>query len=260
MRVKSVCIVTVALSTGFASADQVYSQGFETDTSGWNSYNSTITRVASGTGGITSSGGSFHATMGGGSQTGAYTWFDGARSTFGGGFTAGIDVYLDTSWAAGTGFDYTVAAYNQSGSHLRDFIFHVTKDTSTGKLLVGGSNNTNFAPIENLEAGNHYEVTASGWYTLQTDFYDNGGQLAVDLNLIDAGGTTVFTETRTNAADLIATVVGGNGYGWFTHITDITINVDDTTLDLAVVPLPSAAALAGVGLLGLGARRRRVAR
>src|SRR5690606_41851175 len=66
---------------------------------------------------------------------------------------------------------------------LRDFVFNVSKDTSEDKLFVGGSNNSNNASIqENLESGNHYEVTSAGWYTLQHHFYEDvDGYLAVDL-------------------------------------------------------------------------------
>ncbi len=129
-----------------------------------------------------------------------------------------MKVYLSTDWAAGEGFDYSVAASGSDGSYLRDFIFHVAKDSSTGHLLVGASNNTNFDPRQDLETlANHYEVPASGWFTLQHVFHNDGGHLSVDLNLIDASGTVVFTQTLSNAADLIE-LAGGNRYGWFTNI------------------------------------------
>lgn len=198
----------------------VFDQGFEADAAGWNdsgAYGS-ITRDGSMSHGLSSASGGFHALV---SETdyGPFTGFDGYRDEFGSGFKAQIDVYLDTNWAAGAGFDYSVAANGTDGVHQRDFIFHVAKDTSTGSLLVGGSNNTNFATREDLDTlSNTYEVTASGWYTLQHDFYDDGGVLAVDLNLLDKSGTVLFTETRTDGSDTIPDVVGGNRYGWFTHI------------------------------------------
>jgi hypothetical protein len=200
----------------------VWNQGFETSTDGWLDANSTwyglATRVLSGTNGIASSKGSYHAIFEGDADSAPFTRFDAYRSVWPGTWTAEIDVYLDPAWASGTGFDYSVAATNSVGGHLRDFIFHVTKDTSTGKLFVAGSNNTNYAPREDLENINHYEVGSAGWYTFQHIFRDQGGALAVDLNLLDANGSLLFTETRFNAADLIPTVVGGNRYGWFTFI------------------------------------------
>ena len=134
-------------------------------------------------------------------------------------------------WALGEGFDYTVASWGSDDSHQRDFIFHLTKDTSTGALLVGGSNNTNFTPREDLENINSYEVTEAGWYTLQHRFYDDNEALSVDLNLFDSSGSNLFTETRTNAADLIPAEVGGNGYSWFTFISvEGGIEVDNHSL------------------------------
>lgn len=249
-----------------ASATTVFSQGFETDTSGWLDENDfagfgTITRVASGTNGIASFEGVNHAVL---TQTGPvgdesspFTRFDGYRSAWPGKMTASAAVYLDLGWSAGEGFDYSVAANGSDGAHQRDFIFHVTKDTSTGKLLVGGSNNTNFNPREDLETINNYEVTTSGWYIFEQVFKDVGGILEVDLNLRDDLGSLLFTETRSNALDLIPLEVGGNRYGWFTNI-DIAGGIEVDATSLTIVPIPAAVWLFGSGLLGLiGIARRK---
>jgi nitrous oxidase accessory protein NosD len=222
---------TCPLDPGALGAATPWDQGFEADTVGWYDQNTTwsgeVVQVASGTGGIVSSAGSFHATatqsdvnQAPGDFTGPFTRFDGYRDKWPGGYQAEIDIYLDTAWPLGDGFDYSVASNGQDGSHQRDFIFHVTKDTSTGGLYVAGSNNSNFAPREDLDTlSNNLEITTSGWYTFRHTFRDDGGALAVDLQVLDSGGTVLFTETRSAAADLISTEVGGNRYGWFTHIT-----------------------------------------
>jgi T1SS-143 domain-containing protein len=193
-----------------------------------------VDEVPSGTNGIDTADGSGFALVGEVDDTGPFTRFDGYRSEWPGDWTSEVKVFLDVNWAAGSGFDYSVAANGTDGNHLRDFIFHVTKDTSTGQLLVGGSNNTDFAVQENLEAGNHYTVTQSGWYTLQHHFYDDGGVLKVDLNLVDANGNIIWTETRSDPSDTIPDVVGGNRYGWFTFV-DVSggLAVDGLSLDLA---------------------------
>ena len=216
--------------------DPDYHQGFENNTDGWSDANDswygTVTRVSSGTDGISSSTGEWHAVFEGDATSAPFTRFDGYSDTWPGTWRAEIDVYLDPSWTLGQGFDYSVAATGSDGAHQRDYIFHVNKDISTEKLLVAGSNNTNFEPREDLEnIINHYEVTSAGWYTLQHVFYDNGGALAVDLKLLDINGNVLFTETRFNATDLIPSVVGGNRYGWFTFINvDGGIAVDETEL------------------------------
>ena len=151
--------------------------------------------------------------------SGPYTRFDGYRAAFSDGLTAGVKVYLDTDWAAGSGFDYSVAASGSDGAHQRDFIFHVAKDITTGQLLVAASNNSNGAVRQDLETmSGHEEVTSSGWYTFQHTFHEVAGKLAVDLEVIDASGAVVFSQTLTNVADTIDQV-GGNRYGWFTDIT-----------------------------------------
>ena len=254
--------------TSPAQAVQVWFQGFETDATGWLVNDDfagfgNIDQVASGAGtlGLTSATGSGHAEVqqvgDPGSESGPFSRFDLYRSFWPGGMTASIDVYLDTNWAAGEGFDFSVAANNSSGSHLQDFIFHVTKDTSTGDLLVAGSNNTNFDPREDLETLNHYVVPTSDWYTFEHDFYDYGdGTLAVDLNLRNSGGSLLFTETRNDAGNILATVVGGNRYAWFTNV-DIAGGIAIDNHSLTIIPEPTTFALGGLGLALIAVRRRR---
>lgn len=241
-----------------ALATPVWDQGFETDSAGWFG---NVTRVSSGTNGIPSASGSHHAiaAAGGGS---VFSRFDGYRSTWpSGGMRASFAIFLDLGMATGEGFDYSVAANGSDGAHQRDFIMHVTRDASG--ILVGASNNSNFAPILNLASGNHYLATTSGWYTFEHVFRDAGdGTLAVDMNLIDSIGNVLFTETRNNATDVLATEIGGNRYGWLTHITvQGGIAIDDHMLELTAIPLPTPITMASVGLLAIaGVSRRRIAR
>jgi len=168
-------------------------------------------------------------------DTGPFSRLGGYSTDFGDGYRTEIQIYLDpTALAAGEGFDLAVAANGQDDAHQRDFIFHVTKDTSTGELLVGGSNNTNFNPREDLDTMNHAEITTAGWYTFEHKFYEGeGGALEVAMNVYDSNGDWVFTEVRSDPSDLIATEVGGNRYMWFTNI-DVAngILVDDAKLEV----------------------------
>ncbi len=217
-----------------ASVAPVWDQGFEESTDGWldssDAWYGEITRVPSGTDGIVASRGDWFALVEGDSDSGPFSRFDGYRDEWPGEWVSEIDVYLDPSWAAGTGFDYSVSANGTDNNHQRDFIFHVTKDTSTNELLVGGSNNSNFAVREDLENINHYVVTSAGWYTLQHVFRDDGGTLAVDLRLLDDEGNVLFTETRNDPTDLIPSEVGGNRYSWFTFITVDGLPIDEHQL------------------------------
>lgn len=201
-----------------ASAVSMYGQDFSADTGDW---------VSGGSyGSITAADG--HAVVDGVSG-GPFTRFDGYKRVWPGTFTASVDVYLDPSWAAGTGFDYSVAATGTDNNHQRDFVFHVAKDTSTNKLLVGASNNTSFTVREDLESRSHYEVLSAGVYTLKQTFRNNGGQLAVDFTVNSQAVTTLSA-----AQDTIPSQVGGNRYGWFTfvnvpgglQIDNVTLNAD----------------------------------
>jgi len=257
----------MATVLGMASpASAAIIQGFETDTSGWfdgsSGWGGSVTRT---TGGVGAFEGSFYGLFSQGPNstafvTGPFTRFDGYRDVFPGDYSTQIAIYLDTNWAAGEGFDYSVASNGSDGLHQRDFIFHITKDTSSGSLLVGGSNNTNFDPREDLETINHVEITSSGWYIFEHVFRDDSGVLAVDLNLYDMTLMLLFTETRSTPADTIPGEVGGNRYGWFTNI-DIANGLAVDALAISTVPVPAALPLflSGLGLLGLVGWRRRCA-
>ncbi|MCB2113844.1 MAG: hypothetical protein KDD85_09905 [Parvularculaceae bacterium] len=215
-----------------------FAQGFNVDSTGWfdqaDGQDGITTEVPSGTNGITAAEGAGFSIFEQTNGTGPFTRFDGYRSLNANQeFTASIKIYLDPgSLAPGEGFDYSVAANNQSGAHLRDFIFHVTMDTSTGDLLVGASNNTNFDPREDLETINHAQITTAGWYTFEHTFFDFGdGTLAVSMTVMNSAGVTLFTEVRNDPSDSFTADFGGNRYGWFTNI-DVAggIAVDDTRL------------------------------
>lgn len=219
--------------TALAAEPVEYDQDFSVDASGWfdedDSWVGTVTHNAA----------DETATFEG-STSGPFSRFGGYSDTWpAGGYTAEIDVYLDPAWSVGEGFDYGVASSRSDGSHLRDFIFHVgvVDESGVQGLLVNGSNNADFTTnpfkLLNDNGGDYYVVETAGWYTLQHAFRDEAGALAVDLNLLDSDNNVVWTATRTNAADTIADVVGGNRYAWFTHIEVADgIEVDDHELYL----------------------------
>lgn len=272
-RISSLVLLCLAIVASSAVAAPYHFEDFENpgwvanQTDNWQNSGGTITRVPTGTSGIASSDGVAHATLTPGN--GPFTRFGGYSSSFGTGFTASLDVYLNPAWGVGSGFDYSVAANNQSGSHLRDFIWHVGVVSGQG-LLVNASNNTDFTfnsfKLLNENGGNNFEVTSAGWYTFEQVFYDLAGSLAVDFNLLDSGGNLLYSVTRTNAADDIATIVGGNRYGWFTYNNVDGLAIDNTELRAnlaAEVPEPASLAIWGL-VSATGAawsyRRRKAAR
>lgn len=261
---KHLLIVTVVclLAAGTAWADTVINlDDFETDTGDWTG----ATRVASGTGGVTSAGGSYHATTG--SQ--AYTYFGGYSSVFpSDGFLTSIDIYLDVDggYSNDTRFDWDSAVSKQNGDHLRDFIFNAgfyNDSDSTGsgnRFVVSASNNSSPGSAYPKNPGRDpYAITSTGWYTFEHKFYDDGGVLAADLSIYDDAGVLQHQWTLSDSGDLISTVVGGNRYGWFSDQDFSALAFDNVvlkTLDAAVVPLPAAAWMGLVLLAGLGGIRR----
>lgn len=269
--------VTTATLLAAASPALAYFQGFEDPAftpggNDWNNYNGgDIQRVATGTNGITSADGAAHAIITnlsnqnnvfGNPTLGAqspFTRFGGYSSSFGSGYSTSLDVYLDTSWSDGQGFDYSSAINRQNGNHLRDFIFHVGVDQ--GSLIVNASNNSDYSfnafKLNNENSGNNYTVTTSGWYTLEHVFYENAGSLAVDFNLLDDLGNTLYSVTRSNASDDIATTVGGNRYGWITYNNIDGLAIDNSTLTAGtVIPTPAGFAAGLLGLAAVATRRR----
>lgn len=151
-----------------------------------------------------------------GDEGGPFSYNFSNKGAWSGSYYAETSIYLDPAMALGKGFDYSVAMGKEDGSHLRDFIFHVTKDTSTGKLLVGASNNTNFAVREDLDVNfTNNEITEAGWYTFQHRFYKNGSNLEAQLSIIDKNQNVVFSKII-NTTDTSFEVPK---YSWATFIT-----------------------------------------
>lgn len=241
--------------TAVSNAGVIYSEGFEGNDNTWSAYHSPVINTPSGA--ITASDGNNYGLIDTsvGGATGAYTFFSGSSSVFGNGFSTSLDVFIDpTLWAIGDGFDYSSAVNNQSGVHNRDFIFNAGQTTNNG-FVINASNNSGFDFNEgSLINSDYYEVTTAGWYTLEHVFYNQGGVLAVDFNILDGVGALLHTETRSTAADDIATVIGGNRYGWVTY-TDMSLAIDNSTLSITEVPEPSTLAIFALGILGLASRR-----
>ncbi len=220
-----------------------YNNGVMGPSTDWNDYNSHVLRVATGTDGITSKTGNGHAVINSGNLPPAPDDFSGIFSRLGGystvfdsGFIVTQDVYFDVAdpnVATDTyGWDLSCAANNQSGAHLRDFVFH-TAGYGTGVIAVGVSNGSSYVrrDIHN-DLANYYDINSTGWYTLQWTFHNDGtGILAVEMNLLDDTGTVLWTQILSNAADDIATIVGGNRYLWFTFVeTGNQLAIDNTSL------------------------------
>lgn len=270
--VVTIGLISGAMLTGAASAGEIYFNGFETNTAGWPS---APTRVASGTNGISSSSGAFHATTAAGS--GNYTNWGGYNYGAGGAvattfkeYRTSLDIYLNVGGgsSSGTRFDWDSSINNSAGNFLSDFIFNGGFYTDADGSPGSGTSRFIFSASNNSQPGSAYAknpardpfaISTTGWYTFEHHFYNDGGNLKVAMNILDAQNDTLM-HSWTFTGPAIAGV-GGNRYGWFDYNEFSSLAIDNAalaTVDPAAVPEPSSLALLGLGFAGLLMRRRKL--
>ena len=258
----------IAVTAAFAAqAAPLYFNGFETNTAGWDNTN----RVSSGTGGVASATGSFHANA---ATTGnSFTRFGGYNFGAGNavptafqGYQTSVDVYLNVggSWANDTRLDFSSAINNASGVHLRDFIFNggfyndaTGPGANTNRFVFSASNNAQRgSAFAKNPARSPIAISNTGWYTFQHTFYEASGFLAVDMKVLNATAIPVGSWTLGGAADPIAGV-GGNRYGFF-NFNEFGAQLAFDNAILTVVPEPGTYAMLLAGLVAVGfmAKRR----
>ena len=217
-------VISGALFAGSASADQIiYSNGFETNTAGWTS----TTRASSGTGGVTSSSGAYHGTTSSTSNTqwGGYNFGAGAAPTAFREYWTSVDIYLNVGggFANDTRLDFSSAINNAAGAHLSDFIFNggfynaadlTGPGAGTSRFVFSASNNSQptSANAKNPDR-NPIAISNTGWYTFEHHFYNNAGNLAVEMRIIDSADAVLQSWTLSVGAQallaLVATATAG---------------------------------------------------
>ena len=219
--IATVAVAAVPAATLAAAPSIKYFNGFE------NSSNTSedkaifdVTRVA-GTKALPAASGKWYATAPTGGQV--FTRQGGYSSTFPTrGYTTSVDIYLDVTKATGDKrFDWSSAVNKPDGTHKRDFIFHVgSYADEPGKFYVNASNNAPGDPRTGVDPFVPLEITKSGWYTFKHEFKNDGGVLAVEMNVIPRGGQSVATWTLRTETDAIGGElgeVGGNRYAWLVN-------------------------------------------
>jgi hypothetical protein len=248
-----------------AMADSL--QGFEIDDLNWTYAN----RVASGTNGITSKSGNYHAEA---LQSpfpdgSAYTFWNVGDASVPTGFVSSVDIYLDLNSGAAndTRFDWDVALQDNTGNFVRDFVFNggyydQTSMTGSGPRFVFSAGNNAGRPNSYPEDPSHdpFAITTSGWYTFQHHFQDDNGVLRVDMTILDANGNVEKTWTI-NSGDPVGPDCCSAYYDWFAGQEFEVLAFDNVSLtqDAPVTPVPEPATMTLVvlGVSGLVRRRTR---
>lgn len=218
-------------------------QGFEVNDV-WGDPPSDPNRVASGTNGITSKTGGFHAEA----LAGDFTRWGGYNATFPAhGYVTRVAIYLNVGggFANDTRFDFISAISNPANSHRRDFVFNAgyyndSDITGSGpRFVVSASTNAGRANSFPKNPGRDpFAITTSGWYTFKHRFYNNSGVLAVELSIVDSSNVTIHTWTISDPTDMIPANVGGNRYGWFSSIEFPFLAIDDSERANILITIP----------------------
>jgi hypothetical protein len=282
------CAVTAlfVLGSSIGMAAPLHTEGFEAGQGDWQSYQSTLSRVSSGSTGFPSASGGYHleltdpASPPSGYYSGAYSFLGGSRTDFGTGWSSSLDVYIDLNdpgVGGGTyGFDLSQAMYDSGGSHEQDNIFHVGAADPAGdgsyEVYVNASHNSEFKvtpnkltspsqPYGSSEAAGLF--ADSGWYSFGFDFAPSQakpGFVEVGFSVEDQADNPFWSANWTTEAYPLSEA-GGNGYMWITFSEAERLAIDNAQLSshgTAVMPEPATVALPGIALVGLaGIRPRR---
>ena len=281
-KLMTICTIATMILTvsGLTQAALLHNEGFETNTGDWTDYDSVVTRVASGTGGITSAGGSYHAVISDPDPlpaeygSGAYSWTGDVRTNFGDGWSSSMDIYIDLTdgrIADGTYFfDLSQAISNNTGTGgLQDNIFHVgaanivsptdKNEDGSYELYVSASHNSGTGQLLSPGGyGGDYTIgqfTESGWYTFSYDFTastERADSVQVTWDVTDASNNSLWNVSWTTEHYALSDA-GANYYLWF-----VSADTDDLAIDNVQVngiPEPGTLALLGLGSLLLRKRK-----
>lgn len=137
------------------------------------------------------------------------------------GYVHELDIYLDPSYEAVPPAEGTFvfeAVFPWEGAVIGYSV----------SFFSGGAFNYLWIPVWEGDGEllvDSYSVTEAGWYTFRFVFSDDGGSLAVDFELADRTGGTLFTRSMSSTYYAGAPVSGFDpadvttGYAWFTSVS-----------------------------------------
>lgn len=196
----------------------IYFNDFETDTNSWFEYGGSITRVSSGTNGVTSAGGSWHAeiSVGPANGDGSYTNFGGYSDVFpAGGFSQFIDVYIDPEmgeigegWALDNALNGNDGVWEEAGG------VGALKANDGNWWIAADGDGAGYPGT--ADGGVGLMVDTAGWYTIESQWIENDADSSkIDRNtfIYDSNGDLKYSNLNPQQVDLAD--AGGHRYGWF---------------------------------------------
>jgi hypothetical protein len=197
---------------------ETFFNGFENNTDGWFEWGGSITRVASGTNGITSASGSWHAevVVGPTNGDGVFTRFGGYSSTFpAGGFSQLVDVFIDpTMGNIGEGWALDNALNGNDGSWEEAGGVGAIK-ANDGKWWIAADGDGGGYPGP-IGGGVGLGIDTADWYTIESQWIENfDDPTMIDRNTFVYDGVGNLLYSHYNLKQVALADAGGNRYGWF---------------------------------------------
>lgn len=196
----------------------VYFNGFEINTSGWLPWGGSVTRVSSGTNGVASADGGWHAeiVVGPTNGDGAFTRFGGYSSVFpAGGFSQLVDVYIDPAmgnigegWALDNALNGDDGVWEEAGG------VGALKATDGNWWLAADGDGGGYPGPSTGGVG--LMIDTAGWYTIESQWVENTADpTKIDRNtfIYDSSGNLLYSHS--NPQQVALADAGGHRYGWF---------------------------------------------
>jgi hypothetical protein len=142
-----------------------------------------------------------------------------------------------------------------SDSKVKDWYFNVADESKLASMSITYGSGQAAQSVS--KSANAYQADGDGKYDILFSFASGGA------NAFTGSETSVYTITATGITPewFLALSQPAGGHGPFytaAHVLGLGDDGDDSGwLAPTMIPLPTSAAMAGVGLLALGARRRR---
>jgi len=159
------------------------------------------------------------------------------------------------------GLGYFGVAYNNSSGSSTNFNVNLTASNNTDGVFSGSRLNSAGAGVAATAFGSYNVATRQFSTTSPLSVADGETWITVFAGLASNGtGTVSGSVADTNATNFAISYLSWNGSSWDTYTPAGTYYSSNLNVATYAVPVPAPALLAGAGLVGAAALRRRMAK